>query len=779
MTGGSHIGTDAAPGQTLSVADQFFASALRHHQRGQLAEAESLYRKALAAEPRHTGALHFAGLAALQKGANQDAVALIEQSLALRDDAQAHYHLGLAFAGLHRFEECAAQNRCAIALQPTFIDAHTNLGNALKALGKLDEAEACFRHVVDANPKLAAAHYNLANLLVDKRESDAAICAYGRALAVDPSHLSARQNLATVLLTLGRLDDAIAQFKIVSAAGWNFAEVQLGHALALKQKGETQEALVILCRVLDFNPSAAAKSLFVQSVRSLAHYMPILGLKNHLVAALTEPWDRPRELAFFASAALRTEGAVAAIYGRAAAAGANFKPTRADLEALAADPLLLAVLENAAIADLGLERILTTARRELVAIAVDNASMVSDGLLTLACALAQQCFVNEYVFDLTVDEVEQALALRDRLAAESPSALVVAVIASYFPLHEVAGAERLLSFTWPMPVNVLLAQQLREPRVERDLQQDIPRLTPIDDTVSLKVQRQYEENPYPRWVKIARIAKLVAFDDYVRKILPFAPFRRTENQTCDILVAGCGTGQQSLEFSLEIAGAKILAVDLSRASLAHAQRKARELAVDDIEYAQADILRLSALGRTFDFIAASGVLHHMADPFTAWHDLTGLLRPRGVMLLSVYSKTATPHVLAARTFAATLGLDTTADGIRHARQAIMALPEGELAKGVTMGADFFSASECRDLLFHVQEQRLTIPQLKSAIDAIGVRFLGFHVPHSKVIESYRARFPHDVTLTDLDNWQAFETDNPYTFVGMYQFLLQKPDGNAA
>ena len=779
MTGRGHTGTGAAAGQRQSAADQFFASALRHHQRGQLAEAESLYREALAAEPRHARALHFAGLAALQKGANQDAVALIEQSLALRDDAEVHYHLGLAFAGLQRFEECAAQNRRAIALQPALLDAHANLGNALKALGKLDEAEACFRHVVDANPKLAAAHYNLANLLVDKRESDAAIGAYERALAADPNHLPARQNLATALLTLGRLDDAIAQFKMASAARWNFAEAQLGHALALMQKGETQEAVAILCRVLNFNPSADAKSLFVESIRSLVHYTPTAGLKNHLVAALTEPWRRPRDLAFFASAALRAEGAVAAIYERAAAAGTNFKPTRADLGVLAGDPLLLAVLENAAIVELGLERILTAARRELLAIAVDDASMVSDPLLALACALARQCFVNEYVFDLTVDEGEQARALRDRVAGESLSAFVVAVIASYFPLHDVAGAERLLALTWPTPVNELLAQQLREPRVERELRRNIPQLTAIDGTVSLKVQQQYEENPYPRWVKIARIAKAVALDDYVRKMLPLAPYQRTAKQTCDILVAGCGTGQQPLELSLAITGAKILAVDLSRASLAHAQRKTRELAVDDIEYAQADILRLAALGRTFDFIAACGVLHHTADPFAAWRDLTGLLRPRGVMELALYSKTARLPVLAARAFAATHGFAATADGIRRARQAIMALPESELAKSITTAADFFSTSKCRDLLLHVQEQCLTIPQLKSAVEATGVRFLGFCVLPPGVIGRYRALFPHDATLTDLDSWHTFETDNPHTFVGMYYFLLQKPDRDPA
>ena len=40
--------------------------------------------------------------------------------------------------------------------------------------------------------------------------------------------------------------------------------------------------------------------------------------------------------------------------------------------------------------------------------------------------------------------------------------------------------------------------------------------------------------------------------------------------------------------------------------------------------------------------------------------------------------------------------------------------------------------------------------------------------------AYRGRFPDDPAMTDLDNWHVFETENPLTFLNMYQFWLQKP-----
>jgi len=72
----------------------------------------------------------------------------------------------------------------------------------------------------------------------------------------------------------------------------------------------------------------------------------------------------------------------------------------------------------------------------------------------------------------------------------------------------------------------------------------------------------------------------------------------------------------------------VLAVDLSMGSLAYAKRKTRELGLTSIEYAQADLLKLNSLGRSFDVIESGGVLHHLADPWTGGKCFLSLLRPR-------------------------------------------------------------------------------------------------------------------------------------------------------
>ena len=121
---------------------------------------------------------------------------------------------------------------------------------------------------------------------------------------------------------------------------------------------------------------------------------------------------------------------------------------------------------------------------------------------------------------------------------------------------------------------------------------------------------------------------------------------------------------------------------------------------------------------------------------------------------------------------------STAADIRACRKELMAREDATPLKNVAMFNDFFSTSECRDLLFHPQEHRLTLPQIKEFLAACGARFLGFDLD-LRAAEQYAARFPDDKAMLDLDGWHAFEQDHPYTFASMYRFWIQKPGDREA
>jgi SAM-dependent methyltransferase len=300
----------------------------------------------------------------------------------------------------------------------------------------------------------------------------------------------------------------------------------------------------------------------------------------------------------------------------------------------------------------------------------------------------------------------------------------------------------------------------------------MPRLTPISDGVSAAVRQQYEENPYPRWVKPAPVGAKIPVAAYLRGIAPgYRDVAR--NDGFDVLMAGCGTGQEVIECARKFSDARFLAVDLSLSSLGYAKRQAQSFGLTNIEFAQADILALGSIGRSFDMIESNGVLHHMADPMHGWAVLVSLLRPGAAMRIGFYSELARRDVVAARVFITERGYGATIDDIRRCRQEMKAANEGTPLRNLTKIGDFFAASECRDLIFHVQEHRLSLPQIKAFLDGHGLEFLGFDIDEA-VIARFRSRFPDAEDALDLDRWHVFETENPDTFVSMYQFLLQKP-----
>ncbi len=437
-------------------------------------------------------------------------------------------------------------------------------------------------------------------------------------------------------------------------------------------------------------------------------------------------------------------------------------------------PLLHALLRQTVLADAEAELVLTGLRRSWLRRAGGEGL---GGLDPAApAALADQCFGNEYLFAETAEETAAVQALADGLSAVEAGAdpTALAVYAAYRPLHTLPDVERRLADTpAAAPLAGLMRRQVAEPRAERELAAALPRLTPVDDDeTSRAVRRQYEESPYPRWLSMTRrrprpLGEIVAglFPRIDRRRLPSGPPR--------ILVAGCGTGRHALSVACRYADADVLAVDLSRAALAYGARRAGEMGIANLRFAQADIRHLGSLDQRFQLIECSGVLHHMADPVAGLRVLAGLMAPGGLIKLGLYSRLGRTAITAARAFVETRGFPATAEGIRAARRAIRGLAAGEPARAVADELDFYTLSACRDLMFNVHEVAFDLPRIAAALDALGLGFLGFEFFDPAVPRAYRERFPGDPGMTDLASWDVFEAERPASFRTMYQFWCRR------
>lgn len=778
---------DGAPATSRDSAVVLIDEGNALEEQGRVAEAMARYDAAVQADPRCARAHLNRGNVLLAGTRLDEARGAYQLAIACDPSyAAAHFNLGNLNARAGELAPALRNYQQAIELKPDFGDAFVAMANALDSLGRTAEAIDSYQRALTLNPGYAEVHFNMALLATRQGRLHEAAASLRKAIDLRPDYVAAHRTLATVLSTLGDASAAEASLRRARAVEPGSVEILYDLAVALQSRGKYQEALELLTRVLERAPQWSTKVAFAGCAARTEFTNNDRIVRLALTTAIAEAWAMPFHLCRPALTMILTDETIASCVRRANESWPARLPAATlfgvdGLGALTADALLHAVLQSGPVSSIPFERFLTCARHGLLEIASRPQAPASADLAAqpFYAAIARQCFINEYVFDCLDSERQAAAACRSQLRAlldadaTLPPLLLLAV-AAYFPLHTLPDATRLLAATVAAPVGQVLRQQVREPLEERALRADIERLTPISGGVSEQVREQYEENPYPRWVGVPIQVQPPPFNAELRRMLPFATFTPLSDDSApQVLVAGCGTGCHSIVAAQRFRGARVLAIDLSLSSISYARRKTRELGITNIEYAQADILKLGDIARRFDIIESVGVLHHLADPFSGWRTLLSLLRPGGCMTLGFYSELAHRHLMEAQKFIAARGYASTADDIRRFRQDVAvttAIPE---LQRLTNVQDFYSTSECRDLLFHVQETRLTLDQIESFLAECGLQFLGFELqPH--VLQHYRARFSDDPAATNLRNWARFEAENPDTFAQMYRFWVQRP-----
>jgi len=692
----------------MALLSNDLEAASRLAQAGRFADAAALYRELLVKDPDLPEATHFLGVCLVRSGRRDEGLPLVERSVRLAPaNALYRQNFGLMLAEAGLLTEAETQFQEILGFQEDHSTAHNYLGMVRQRLGRLDEAIASYEEALRLRPGDAAAANNLGYCLLERGELERALPWLRRSIAADATSPMAHSNLGNALREMGDPRGAAECYRRALSLAPRFANAHHNLALTLRDLGDPAAALDAARAAVRCDPGhRAAWQLFAEIMGGMRFAQ----------------WDA--ELAadcerLFSQAEVDVQPCAEAILSLARTGPRG--------------NLFLLLLEYALVADEAFEREMTALRRETL----------ETPSLELCCALAQQCFLNQYVWGETEAEAARVAALER--AASTP--LELAALAMYRPPqgHEKpAGGGDAFERMW--------RRLVEEPAIERAL--SVEPLTPVSDEVSRRVQAQYETNPYPRWQR-APVPGAFPLPRMLRSLFPHAdPAKLAAPDAPDILIAGCGTGRHAAVTAQLQPHGRVLAVDISRASLAYAMRRCTELGLGNLRFAQADLLELGTLEERFDLIECSGVLHHLREPLEGWRVLLSLVRRGGFMKLGLYSEAARRHVVAAREIVK--GLSVT-----EARWRLFELPASHPARAVTALRDFYSASGARDLVLHVQEHRFTIPQLASAIAELGVEFLGFELPGLRLCLS-------------LEQWDAYESANPDTFASMYQFWIRKP-----
>ena len=738
-------------------------------------DALAAYFKSTSIKPNYADAYCNMANVLKHQGHLDEALTTYKKALSIKpDNAEVYNNIGTALRDQGKLEAAIEAFKKALSIKPKYLGAYFNMGLILQDQGKLAEAIEAYTKALSVNPNYAEAHNNMGVILQDQGKLAEAIEAYTKALSVNPNYAEAHNNMGITLQDQGKLEEAIEAYIKALSINPDYTDAHNNMGVTLQDQGKLEEAIEAYTKALSINPDYdEAYNNMGNALKGVTFTKPDRDLQSTIFSLLDrERYVRPNEIAKAAISLLKLEPTL----------GKHLQSIDTDIEESPLDvisyiselPLLLKLMSVCPLPDLELEKLLTNLRRYIL-LNISSVEEASVELLGLQSALALQCFTNEYIYSYS-DEEEEILKLLEASVKkhlennDQPSPHVVLTLASYKALKCYEWYQ-LLAVT--DSIQEVFTRQVKEPQKENELKSHFSIVKEITNSISSEVRAQYEESPYPRWVNLAVDPMPISIVNMVNQIkLKFRSDKFTEVKRPDILIAGCGTGQHSIGTATRFKDAKVLAIDLSLSSLAYAKRKTEELGIENLEYLQTDILDLCQLNKQFDLIQSTGVLHHMDNPMVGWKVLTECLKPGGIMKIGLYSELARQDIVKVRQEISNAGIGSGDAEMRSFRDTIIKSYKNYYEQ-IKNSSDFYSLSTLRDLLFHVQEHRFTIPQIKACLAELGLEFCGFEEP--SIVSHFRQTSKDKDDLYDLDKWQAYEEVNPRAFAGMYQFWCQKVD----
>ena len=686
-----------------------FALALQNHQKGNFKVAENIYKKVLENNPDHFETV---------------------------------FYLGSLYLQMNNFKHAKIYLQRVLSIQPNMPGALINLAITLTELGEYKTSIEHFNKAIKIEPKSSIAHFNLGNALCKSNEYLKAIKHYKQTIDIDENHILAHNNMCIAFIELGKPFEAMMCSR-------NAISINPNYTLALNN-------MSILFKETQFLNLSEENNIILKNL------MIFLFKRNDINHK--DLFRNAKKFLYFEKANINLKEIVNS---------ESILLQNKSILSLLKNELFLLMMQKSLMADMLIEKILLKLRKEFLYNYLNNKKNILEDNINFLISLAEQCFLNEYVYAQTNEEDNFIKSLVDEIIkSDKIDELKIIILGTYVPLANYNNiANKLINYkSKNILFNDLIDMQIKEPFEEKNLSTSIPSLENITNYVSKKVRDQYEKYPYPRW-RYTYARSPGSFLKFVsNQIKPNKVEFNNNFQKPNVLIAGCGTGNHICQVANYL-NANILAVDLSLASLAYSKRKTTELGISNIEFLQTDILNLSNINRKFDIIESVGVLHHMQDPYKGLSILKDLLEPHGLLLIGLYSEKARQEVIKAKEFVKKNKFANSFSGIRKFREAIFDEKNDLLLKKISNGKDFYSTSSVKDLVFHVQEHRFVLPQVLEMLEKLNLEFLGFC---NKIIKNqYAKSFPEDKKNILLNSWNEFEAKEPRAFTGMYTFWVRK------
>lgn len=297
--------------------------------------------------------------------------------------------------------------------------------------------------------------------------------------------------------------------------------------------------------------------------------------------------------------------------------------------------------------------------------------------------------------------------------------------------------------------------------------------TPLDDAIA----RQYGRWVYPEPVADLEAASRTGRDTcdpaLVHRI--FWP-DRDYPQTLDILIAGCGANQAAA-IAYHNRAARILGVDVSEPSLAHERTLKAKHNLENLELLRLPIEDVPTLGRDFDLILTTGVLHHMADPLAGMKALGQCLRRDGVLAVYLYGRHGRVGLEMMQSLFRRIGLKQDDESLAIVKKTVDSLlAEHPLRAAKHKLLDMNFDAGIVDLFLNAREQSYTVEDCLKFVADAGLVFQGWvenaHYHPEACLARDHPLFARLTQLREPDVWAATDL---YLCNPGHTFMACRPD----
>lgn len=401
-----------------------------------------------------------------------------------------------------------------------------------------------------------------------------------------------------------------------------------------------------------------------------------------------------------------------------------------DIKDLAADPLLIALIEQGQVNCTEIESLVVAIRASIL-LEANETGQINNDYLAIAHAISCQAAANYYLFDHSHNESIALESLRGKIKSSlndswKPDDLTGALLllSLYEPIDTQDFSWKIAKYDlsdWPVGIQQVMNLHFYQAQGRNAINYELKNQTCLSSL-------QHEEKDQFPPVKLWQTLAYQGASSYVHAI-------QNELSNCSIavnklyepgkaLVIGCDAGFNALSLAYNYPELSIVATEPSIEGLSHAIIKAQEYQLTNIEFRHGSLEQVIN-NEQYDFIECGRYLNYVNEVNTSLHQLLEALNPDGIIKLGLNKQSHNEEVEQLRAFIKERDLSCDHTHIRALRSSIIeAHSEDALWNNVIQSNWFYHYNDIINELFTKQNE-YTKQDVTHLCQLHEMNFLGF------------------------------------------------------